>query len=766
MSQPDQSRQVVSFGTFQADFVARELRKNNVKLRLQDQPFQVLALLLENAGRVVTREELRQRLWSADTFVDFDNGLNTAINKIREALGDSAESPRFIETVPRRGYRFVAPVQAALAGQAHLPPVRPASVREGIGWLGAAAVMLVLAGVGGYFYFHRAPKLTEKDAIILADFTNSTGDPVFDGTLQQGLSVQLEQTPFLRVISGDQITQTLKMMEQPVDVRLTPALAREVCQRTNATMEIEGSIATLGNQYILGLDAVNCATGETFAREQVTADGKEKVLNALNDAASELRLKLGESRASLERYDAPLDQATTSSLEALQAYSQARQALWKSDPSTALSLLERAVELDPNFAMASMGLGIQYDAFGDNNLGTKNLQRAYALRDRTSEYERLFISGSYSFFVTRDLEKAAQFYEQLTKTYPRDPTAWNALAASAYQLGQYEQGVAAQLKAVRLNPSASTYGQLAYGRILSSRFEEARKTIQQARASHIEPYQANWMLYMLDFFQNDQPGMAEQLVLPWTDMPPGTREDAQGATAAYTGHLVQARDWTRRAITSAKSAELSDLVADYKVESALREALFGNLGEARMEALEASRQSADSEVRGWAALALALSGDSAQAQKLADDLNRRFPEGTYVQFGSLPAIRGLVEIRRGNSQAAIENLRAISSHELICPPSAISIPAVPAYISGEVFLAARNGAEAAAEFQMITDRAGHTQNSPVGPLAHLGLSRAYVLEGDTAKARKAYQDFLTLWKDADPDIPILKQAKAEYAKLQ
>ncbi len=765
MNQPSASQRVIRFGTFEADVAARELRKSGVKLRLQEQPFQVLSVLLENPDQVVTREELRQGLWAADTFVDFDNGLNTAINKIREALGDSAENPRFIETVPRRGYRFVAPVQAPLAEQIHLPPVRLRPVRKGIGWLGVAVVVVVLAGVGGYLHFYRAPRLTEKDSIVLADFTNTTGDPVFDGALRQGLSVQLEQTPFLRVVSGDQITETLKTMEQPLDVKLTPALAREVCQRANATVEIEGSIAALGSQYVLGLNAVNCATGETLVGEQVTADGKEKVLLALSDAASELRSKLGESRASLKTYDVPLEQATTSSLEALQAYSQADQALWKSDPSAALSSLERAVDLDRNFAMASMGLGIQYDAFGDNNLGTKNLQRAYDLRDRTSEYERLFISGSYNFFVTRDLGKAAQFYERLTKTYPRDPTAWNALAASAYQLGQYEQGVAAQLNAVRLYPSALTYGQLAYGYLLSSRFEQARKTIQQARANHIE-YQAYWMLYMLDFLQNDQPGMAEQLALPWTDMPPGAREDAQGATAAYNGHLVQARDWTRRAITSARSAELSDLVADYRVESALREALFGNLGEARIEALEASRLSADSEVRGWAALALALSGDTAQAQKLADDLNRRFPESTYVQFGSLPAIRGLVEIRRGNSQAAIENLRAISSHELICPPSAISIPAVPAYISGGAFLAAHNGAEAAAEFQMITDHAGHTQSSPVGALAHLGLGRAYALQGNTAKARAAYQDFLTLWKDADPDIPIFKQAKAEYTKLK
>ncbi len=421
MNQSSASQRVIRFGTFEADLAGHELRKNGVKLRLQEQPFQVLSVLLENPDQVVTREELRQGLWPADTFVDFDNGLNTAINKIREALGDSAESPRFIETVPRRGYRFVAPVHARPRRKLTSDLIVADPSAE-IGWLGAAAVVVVLASVGGYFYFHRAPKLTEKDSIVLADFTNTTGDPVFDGALRQGLSVQLEQTPFLRVISGDQVTQTLKMMEQPVDARLTPNLAREVCQRTDATVEIEGSIAALGNQYVLGLNAVNCATGETLAGEQVTADGKERVLPALSDAASELRSKLGESRASLKKFDAPLDQATTSSLEALQAYSQGTPGILESRivPS-AISSFQRAVDLDPNFAMAYMLLGASTTTIGDTDLAAKNIQRAYDLRDRASEYERLVISGTYNFSVTRDFEKAAQFDEQLTKTYPRDP---------------------------------------------------------------------------------------------------------------------------------------------------------------------------------------------------------------------------------------------------------------------------------------------------------------------------------------------------------
>ncbi len=773
MNQSSVSQRIIRFGTFEADLAGHELRKNGVKLRLQEQPFQVLSLLLENPDRLVTREQLRQGLWPADTFVDFDNGLNTAINKIREALGDSAESPRFIETVPRRGYRFVAPVQALLAEQTHVPPVRVRSVRERVGWLGAAAVVLVLAGVGGYFYFHRARKLTEKDAIILADFTNSTGDPVFDGALRQGLSVQLEQTPFLRVISGDQITQTLKMMEQPVDVRLTPALAREVCQRINATVEIEGSIATLGNQYILGLDAVNCATGETFAGEQVTADGKEKVLSALNNAASELRSKLGESRASLKRYDAPLDQATTSSLEALQAYSQGRQAMWKSDFPSAISSFQRAVDLDPNFAIAYGLLGGVYSAT-NNGPETKNIERAYNLRERTSEYERLGITAGYDMFVARDFEKAAQTFEQLTKTYPRDPAAWNGLANADDGLGRFDQAAAAESKALKLNPSSWTYGQASYFYLHQDHIKEARAMIDEARSRKIEPFAVSWGLYTLAFLRDDQAGMAEQVTHPWTDVPPpGVREDIQGATAAYYGHLSSARDWTRRAIESAMSVQSRDAAFSYEVESALREALFGNLREARNEAKAASRLSTDPDVQGGAALTLTLSGDPAEAQKLAHNLNERFPEATLVHFFHLPAINAALALEQGDARRAIESLEIAAPYELADPNC--GPPMMPVYLRGEAYLAAHEGVKAAVEFQKILDHpglvgkvpmSGFVGNAPIGALAHLGLGRAYALQGVTAKAKSAYQDFLTLWKDADPDIPVLKQAKAEYAKLQ
>ncbi len=528
----------------------------------------------------------------SDTFVDFEHGLNFAIKKIRDTLGDDPETPRYIETLPRRGYRFIAPVDGATAGGPQAPAaVSPAGWRRALPW-GVSALLIVALGVGTYFYFHRAPKLTEKDAIVLADFTNTTGDPVFDGTLRQGLSVQLEQTPFLKIVSGDVVAQELKMMEQPLDARLTPNLAREVCQRTNATVEIEGSIAALGSQYVLGLNAVNCATGETLAREQVTAASKERVLFALSAAASELRSKLGESRASLKTYNVPLEQATTSSLEALQAYSQGMQAFWKGDPPAAISSLQRAVDIDPNFAEAyGWAATLNIHIWGADDLAAKYAKKAYDLRGRTSEYERLAIAAGYYLNVTRDFEKEAQLFEQLTKTYPRDPAAWFGLGVTFYQqLGRYDEALAAFSEAVRLNPSSFPYAMLANSYIAQNRFEEARATIREARARHIEPYQVSEMLYYLGFVQNDQAGMTEQLGHQWTDSLLGNWEDAQGETAAYHGHLTQARDWTRRAIASVGSPHGNDLSLTTKWSPGLGKPSSGILGKPKRKRRQRARQ--------------------------------------------------------------------------------------------------------------------------------------------------------------------------------
>jgi tetratricopeptide (TPR) repeat protein len=640
---------------------------------------------------------------------------------------------------------------------------RPAPRRRLL--LALAAVLLVATGgaVGGYLYLHRAPKLTEKDSIVVADFANSTGDPVFDGTLRQGLSVQLEQTPFLQLVSNDRVRQTLRLMEKPPDTPLQRDVAREVCERVNAKAEIEGSIAALDNQYVLGLNAVNCHTGETLAQEQVTADGKTKVLAALSGAASELRSKLGESSASLEEFDAPLEQVTTPSLEALQAWTLGTQALLKGAFPTAIAFYQRAVDIDPNFAMAYTNLGLTQRFVGEYGRAIENTEKGYALRDRASEREKLATSANYNVDVTGDMDKAAQVCEQWAKIFPRDSAAFIGLNASSLFAGRQDEMLSAAREMLRLDPTAYAYQSVSGSYVVLGRFDEARATIQQAEASHVDGLQyRGWPYYVMAFMQNDPAGMAK-----WSArLRPSLADETLSYTAAYGGHLSRARDLAQHATATLNQQGAPELMASYQVNAALLEALFGNFTEAQTGLRDAGNFLTNQDLEGEAAIAWGLSGDAVQTQKLADDLHKRFPHATYVRFGTLPAIRAILAIRRGNAQEAIENLRAISSRELILPVDE-TIPAMaPVYVSGEVYLAAHQGAEAAAEFQKILDHPGFVGNAPIGALAHLGLGRAYELMGDTAKAKAAYQDFLALWKDADPDIPILKQAKAEYAKLK
>jgi eukaryotic-like serine/threonine-protein kinase len=633
----------------------------------------------------------------------------------------------------------------------------------------AAAAVLALLVAAGYLYFDRKPKLTDKDSIVLADFTNTTGDSVFDGTLRQGLSAQLEQTPFLQVISDDRIGQTLRLMEKRPDTRLTPAVAREVCQRANATTEIEGSIAALGNQYVLGLNAVNCATGDTLASEQVTTNVKEKVLSALSSAASKLRSKLGESFASLQRFDVPLERVTTPSLEALKAWTLGvHEELVNGNFPSAIQFFQRAVDIDPNFAEAYSLMGLAQRIIGEFGPGIENSTKGYVLRDHTSEREKFSISSNYHFVVTGDMDQSAQICEQWAKIFPRDSAAFIGLTGSAAYAGRLEESLSAADEMLRLDPTAYAYATLAVVYIFLGRFDDARATIQHAEARHMEPFQHRGGLYIVAFLQNDSAGMAKWAARLGGVLGGGVgvRDEMLAYTAAYGGHLSRARDLAQRAKESAEQQRALELMATYQVNAALLEALFGNFPEAQAGLTDAGNLLTNRDLEGEAAIAWGLSGDAVQAQRLADDLHKRFPDATNVRFGALPAIRGMLAIRQGNAQEAIENLRAISSYELIIPVDETTPAMVPVYVRGEGYLAAHRGVEAAAEFQMILDHPGVVGNAPIGALAHLGLGRAHALQGDSAKAKTAYQDFFTLWKNADPDIPILVQAKAEYSKLK
>jgi serine/threonine protein kinase/Tfp pilus assembly protein PilF len=637
--------------------------------------------------------------------------------------------------------------------------------------VGGATVVLIGLGVSGWLFFTRkAHALTDKDTIVLADFTNTTGDTVFDGTLRQGLAVQLEQSPFLSLVSDQRIQQNLLMMGQPGDARLTPAIAQELCQRAGSKAYIGGSIATLGSQYVLGLKAANCRTGDSLAEEQVTANGKEHVLKVLSEASANLRRKLGESLSTVQKFDTPLEEATTRSLEALQAYSLGRKTMvGKNDYYAARPLFERAIHLDPNFAMAYASLGVTYADFGQTSLAVENTQKAYELRDHTSDREKFYIESHYYHFATGNLEKARQTYDLWAQTYPRDSAPLNNLSLIYCSLGQHDKSLAELHESVRLDPNALAYGNLATSYLQLNRLEEVRATAEEAQEKKLDSSDLHFVLYRLAFLQNDTAGMAKQV--SWSAGKP-EEEDVllanEADTAAYYGRLDKARNFSRQAAASAVRAEEKETAANYEAVAALREALFGNANGALQHAAAALALSSGRDVQFGTALALSVAGDAARAQKLADELAARFPEDTIVQFNYLPTIRGQLALGRNDSSKAVETLQTAAPYELgslALTDNFNFISLYPVYVRGEAYLVAHQGSVAAAEFQKILDHHGIIVNEPIGALAHLQLGRANAMQGETVKAKAAYQDFLTLWKDADPDIPILKQAKTEYAKL-
>jgi serine/threonine protein kinase len=664
--------------------------------------------------------------------------------------------------------RLKRDTESGSSAAANMANNAPASDRSGIRWRAAAAfaLLILLLGTGVWLlYGRRVHALTEKDTIVLADFANTTGDPVFDGTLRQGLSVQLQQTPFLSVVSGDQLAETLRLMDKPPNTPLTRDIAREVCLRANATTEVEGSIAALGNDYVLGLAAVNCHSGELLAQQQVIADGKEKVLSALSAAASELRSKLGESAVSLHTYNAPLDKVTTPSLQALQAWSLANQAILNNDLESAESALQRAVSLDSNFAVAYSALAWIYSSLGDQRLSIDSARKGFDLRDRASDREKFSIESYYDVFVLGNLEKGNAVAKQWVQLFPRDLTALNALHNTYSWFGRVDEALTISREMLRIQPSTLAYDTVAGDYLALGRLGEARATLQDAAARYADPSNYAAVLYGIAFLQNDRESAARQLSVPWQN--PFLAPVVEFYTESYSGHLSRARELARSAMASASQRGQQGFLPSMEAAFALVEALEGNFTQAKNDLRNVGDLSTNPnfDVIGEAALVAALSGDTAEGQKLSDSLNRRFPEATIVQFAYLPAVRGLLAAHRGNSQEAIDALYPLSSHERVIPLDWVAPYMVPAYIRGQAHLALHQAVNAIADFQMIIDNASLVGNCPIGALAHLGLGRAYAMQGDIAKAKAAYQDFLTLWKDADPTVPILQQAKAEFARL-
>src|SRR6516225_5417765 len=578
------------------------------------------------------------------------------------------------------------------------------------GWMLAlsAGVVAIVVAFGVFFYSHRATALTERDTIVLADFDNKTGDPVFDDTLKQALVVDLEQSPFLNVLSDRKVTAMLRLMGRPLNQPLVGEAARELCERAGSKAMLAGSITNLGNEYIIGLNAINCTTGDTLVAEQARASGKSEVLKSLDISVSAMRTKLGESLASVQKFDTPIEEATTASLEALKAYSIGRRTGFAKGDLAALPYYQRAVELDPKFALAYRSIAVAYINLGQATRGREDGTRAFELRERVSEREKYAIDSSYYSWVTGEVEKSNEVYELAKQSYPRDFLFLLNLGDNYMRLGQWQKALQNNQEAMRLEPnSAISHSNMAWMQLALNRIEDARKTVEQALTHNMDTYFLRLALYQAAFLQGDRKTMEQQLA--WADANPAGEHwlfSAQSDTEASTGRLGTAREFSRRAVDSAKHANAKETAALWQVNAALREAEFENDSPARQNALAALALTPGKDVRRAAALALARAGDTAQAQKLAESLNKDFPQDTIVQGYWLPSIHAAIEINRKNSARAVEVLQSASQYELAqCQPFQLGM-LYPIYLRGQVYLLAHQGAQAAAEFQKIIDHRG------------------------------------------------------------
>ena len=757
------------FGAFEVDPRSGELYKHGIRLKLQDQPFQILALLLEHPGDVVTREELRQKLWPADTFVDFDTGLNSAIKKLRDVLADSAEEPRYVETLPRRGYRFIAhvencdlpapvPIEKRLATVPQVGPKPQLSNKRRFIVAAGVAAFLIVAALATWRVFFARPALTGSDVILLASFVNKTGDPIFDDSLDKALEIKLTESPFLSLLPEAGVRETMRTMRHDPNTRVTQELGVEICRRQGLKAVVVPEIDAFGGRYLIILEAIDARNERPIARQQEEAETKDKVVAALGKAASGLRRQLGESLGSLEKYNAPLDLATTSSLEALQAYRAGLTPYRSGKTREAIGLFERAVELDPKFCSAYDMLGGAYHGIGDEQASRKNFARAFELKEsRLTQEENFLITATYYWTITGNLEKEYAVLVLYQQAYPRSVNAANLLGINYSERGRREEALQEFNWAIEHSPVPAVYYYANASQVLMGlgRFDDAKKLLDLwQRKGSLFSYQVD-MRYRIAFFENDTATM-ERLAreIPADDV--GWLQ-LQMQFAFLRGDLSRFRSLSETLVNLQTRANEMENAADELAAHGQLESFLGNYALARRLCRHAGEGNNDSATELWrCADAFGYAGDLSRAEALAAKLDRMLPEDTIQQKVFLPLIRSIVERRRGNASKAADLLDQAEPYDFSLDVN---------YQRAQAYLAAGDSAKAVAEFEKLLSERGAGWWQVYAPLAQLGLARAYAMRGDREKSRKAFEDFFVTWKDADPNIPMLREAEAEYKKL-
>jgi DNA-binding winged helix-turn-helix (wHTH) protein/tetratricopeptide (TPR) repeat protein len=765
-------KELYEFDVFRVDAEREMLLRAGDPVPLPPKAFQILLVLVRNSQEVVTKDNLMKEVWP-DTFVEEAN-LSRNIFLLRKALGESPQDHRYILTIPGRGYR--------LAERVRLVPDREASIvaatrskiqlevketRNRNWWLGVAALLLLIVGaIGVWFYGGRKPRLTDKDTIVLSEFTNSTGDPVFDETLRRGLAVQLEQSPYLALISDERMHQTLAFMGQPENAPVKREAARAVCERTASAAFLEGSINSLGTAYVLGLRATSCRTGEVLAEEQGQAARKEDVLGVLGKMASSFRQHLGESLSSVTKYSMPLPDATTPSLDALRAYSLGLKSTFgAAGPAEGIPFFKRAIELDRNFATAYAMIGRIYAELGEANLSAEYTTKAFRLKERTSEPERYFIMMNYEMQVTGNLEKARQAGELWVNAYPRDAHPRSLLSFIYQSLGRADKSIEAGRAAVELDPdTVPGYANLAWAYVLAEQPQRAEEIVSHAASRGLEFPDLYILLYDIAFLKNDEKGMLRAVDM--ANGKPGAEHwmtAREACVLSYRGRLKEARTLTRRAALLAQKANQSDRAALYLAGLATREALFGNAKEATDAADLAMRISKNRDVLYGAAFAYAWTGAETKATAIIDVLEKRFPEDTFVSDTYVPTVRAILARNHHDVVKADELLRTPAQYELSVPGTWFGFFGVmyPTYVCGMAYLDAHQADKALIEFKKIIEHRGLVASDPVGALARLQLVRALLMQGRTKEAKDEYRNVLASWNSADSEAPIIRQAKLE-----